>query len=319
MWGWISYDPELDLIFYGTANPGPWNPELRPGDNKWTSGTCSRAARTRARPCGPISTSPHDLYDHDGINEHLAARPADRRPAAQGARAPERNGHMYVFDRHERRSAVGQAVRASSTPATGVDLKTGRLQIRAGKEAVDRQGRARHLPGGAGRRRTGSRRPTHRAPGCCTFRTEPVQGRGGTRGELHRRHAVRRREREDVRRAGRQSRRVQGVGPGGRRKRSGRSRRTFRCGAARWSPPATSSSTARWTAGSRRSNARTGDAAVAVQDRLGNHRPADDVQGARRQAVRGGAVGRRRLGGRDRRRRPGSHAIRPRRSGSSTP
>src|SRR6185437_14411906 len=25
-WGWVSYDPELDLIYYGTANPGPWNP-----------------------------------------------------------------------------------------------------------------------------------------------------------------------------------------------------------------------------------------------------------------------------------------------------
>jgi alcohol dehydrogenase (cytochrome c) len=35
-WSWISYDPGLDLIYYGTANPGPWNPEQRPGDNKWT-------------------------------------------------------------------------------------------------------------------------------------------------------------------------------------------------------------------------------------------------------------------------------------------
>jgi len=36
MWGWISYDPEQNLIFYGTGNPGPWNPDQRPGDNKWT-------------------------------------------------------------------------------------------------------------------------------------------------------------------------------------------------------------------------------------------------------------------------------------------
>lgn len=34
VWGWVSYDPELDLIYYGTANPGPWNPDIRPGDNK---------------------------------------------------------------------------------------------------------------------------------------------------------------------------------------------------------------------------------------------------------------------------------------------
>jgi lanthanide-dependent methanol dehydrogenase len=35
-WSWISYDPQLDLFYYGTANPGPWNPDMRPGDNKWT-------------------------------------------------------------------------------------------------------------------------------------------------------------------------------------------------------------------------------------------------------------------------------------------
>ena len=33
-WGWYSYDPQLNLIYYGTANPGTWNPNQRPGDNK---------------------------------------------------------------------------------------------------------------------------------------------------------------------------------------------------------------------------------------------------------------------------------------------
>lgn len=46
VWGWISYDPELDLIYHGTANPGPWNPEQRPGDNKWTSGIFARKPDT---------------------------------------------------------------------------------------------------------------------------------------------------------------------------------------------------------------------------------------------------------------------------------
>src|SRR5581483_8630932 len=35
VWGWITYDPDLDLIYYGTANPGVWNPDMRPGDNLW--------------------------------------------------------------------------------------------------------------------------------------------------------------------------------------------------------------------------------------------------------------------------------------------
>jgi len=44
VWGFLSYDPQSNLIFYGTANPGPWNPSQRPGDNKWTSGVFARDA-----------------------------------------------------------------------------------------------------------------------------------------------------------------------------------------------------------------------------------------------------------------------------------
>jgi PQQ-dependent dehydrogenase (methanol/ethanol family) len=42
VWGWITYDPESNLVYYGTGNPGPWNPDQRPGDNKWTSGVFAR-------------------------------------------------------------------------------------------------------------------------------------------------------------------------------------------------------------------------------------------------------------------------------------
>ncbi|HWD35870.1 MAG TPA: PQQ-binding-like beta-propeller repeat protein, partial [Casimicrobiaceae bacterium] len=60
VWGFLSYDPALDLIYYGTANPGPWNPSQRPGDNKWTSGVFARDARTgQAR--WFYQMSPHDL------------------------------------------------------------------------------------------------------------------------------------------------------------------------------------------------------------------------------------------------------------------
>jgi lanthanide-dependent methanol dehydrogenase len=60
VWGWISYDSELDLIYYGTSNPGPWNPELRPGDNKWTAAIFARnptPARRDGRTSGAPTTS----------------------------------------------------------------------------------------------------------------------------------------------------------------------------------------------------------------------------------------------------------------------
>src|SRR6185503_11693457 len=46
VWGWISYDPQLNLVYYGTSNPGPWNHEQRPGDNKWTAGVFARDVDT---------------------------------------------------------------------------------------------------------------------------------------------------------------------------------------------------------------------------------------------------------------------------------
>src|SRR5262249_2051966 len=42
VWGWVSYDPDLNLVYYGVANPGPWNSSMRPGDNLWTAGIFAR-------------------------------------------------------------------------------------------------------------------------------------------------------------------------------------------------------------------------------------------------------------------------------------
>src|SRR5690349_854045 len=61
VWGWISYDPELNLIYYGTANPGPWNDEVRPGDNKWTAGIFARDPDS-GEAVWFYQYNPHDLY-----------------------------------------------------------------------------------------------------------------------------------------------------------------------------------------------------------------------------------------------------------------
>ncbi|MGN6549716.1 MAG: outer membrane protein assembly factor BamB family protein, partial [Pararhizobium sp.] len=69
-WGWISFDPDLNLIYYGTGNPGPWNADARPGDNKWTAGIFARDADSGSAKWF-YQWSPHDLADHDGINEQI--------------------------------------------------------------------------------------------------------------------------------------------------------------------------------------------------------------------------------------------------------
>jgi lanthanide-dependent methanol dehydrogenase len=124
VWGWISYDPTLDLIYYGTGNPGPWNAEQRPGDNKWTSGIFARDPDT-GEAVWAYQWSPHDLWDYDGINEQiLLDLPIGGRPRQVLVR-PERNGYIYVVDR-----ATGEVLSADPfahvTSTLGIDLKTGR-------------------------------------------------------------------------------------------------------------------------------------------------------------------------------------------------
>ena len=46
VWGWLSYDPALNLVYHGTSNPGPWNGSQRPGDNKWSAAIIARDADT---------------------------------------------------------------------------------------------------------------------------------------------------------------------------------------------------------------------------------------------------------------------------------
>ena len=124
VWGWISYDPELDLVYYGTGNPGPWNPGQRPGDNKWTAAIFARRPDT-GEAVWAYQWSPHDVHDYDGVNENLLLDlPIGGRVRKVLVR-PERNGYMYVMDR-----ATGQVLSADPfvhvTSSLGVDLRTGK-------------------------------------------------------------------------------------------------------------------------------------------------------------------------------------------------
>jgi len=132
VWGWISYDPASNLIFYGTANPGPWNPVQRPGDNKWTSGIFARDLESgQAR--WFYQMSPHDLHDYDGVNENILLDIGGGGGARKVLVHPDRNGYLYVLDR-----GTGEIVSANAyvhiTTSTGVDKQTGRLNYAPDKE-----------------------------------------------------------------------------------------------------------------------------------------------------------------------------------------
>jgi PQQ-dependent dehydrogenase (methanol/ethanol family) len=125
VWGWISYDPEADLIYHGTGNPGPWNPDQRPGDNKWTSGIFARRPDT-GEAVWFYQWAPHDLFDYDGINEQLLLDLPVNGQQRKTLVRPERTGYVYVLDR-----MTGEVLSANPfvhiTSTKGVDLKTGEL------------------------------------------------------------------------------------------------------------------------------------------------------------------------------------------------
>jgi hypothetical protein len=131
--------PELDLIYYGTGNPGPWNPSSGPAT---TSGppASSRAGRTPARRSGSTS-SPHDLHDYDGVNENVLLDLDMAGPAPQGAGA-SRPQRLRVCDRpRDRPGAVGHTLRHITTsvwrrPADRA-LATTRKETRMGEMTRD--------------------------------------------------------------------------------------------------------------------------------------------------------------------------------------
>jgi len=123
-WGWYSYDPELNLFYYGTGNPGSWNPDQRPGDNKYSMTIFARNPET-GKAAWAYQKTPHDAWDYDGINENVLAdikiNGQDRKVLVNF----DRNGFAYVLDRK-----TGELLKADPFVnvnwATSIDLKTGR-------------------------------------------------------------------------------------------------------------------------------------------------------------------------------------------------
>ena len=120
-----SYDPELDLVYWGTGNGGPWNAATRGGDSLYI---CSVLA---IRPStGEIvwhyQFSPGDPFDYDGVNELVHAElPIDGKNTKVLMQA-NRNGFFYVIDRTNGKLLSATQFAKKVNWASGIDMKTGR-------------------------------------------------------------------------------------------------------------------------------------------------------------------------------------------------
>jgi lanthanide-dependent methanol dehydrogenase len=134
VWGWLSYDPALNLIYYGTSNPGPWNVNQRKGDNKWTAAILARDADT-GEAVWAFQVTPHDMWDYDAVNENILVDLPIKGQMRKALVHFDRNGFAYTMDR-----ATGEVLLAEPfVPmnwSTGIDLATGRPNVVESKKTA---------------------------------------------------------------------------------------------------------------------------------------------------------------------------------------
>ncbi|MGH1419143.1 MAG: PQQ-dependent dehydrogenase, methanol/ethanol family [Hyphomicrobiaceae bacterium] len=132
-WHIGSYDPKLNLVYYGTSNPAPWTAAIRGNDSqkmgKYTNLHTSATVAINPED-GKIAWSyqstPHDAWDYDGVNELVFADMDVDGKSTPVVMKADRNGFFYVINRANGKLISAESFVPGMNWATGVDLKTGR-------------------------------------------------------------------------------------------------------------------------------------------------------------------------------------------------
>jgi alcohol dehydrogenase (cytochrome c) len=118
IWVTPSYDPALNLTYWGVGNPGPdWNSDQRPGDNLYTDSVVALDADTGALKWH-FQFTPNDTYDYDSVQVAVLADITWRGTPTKAMLWANRNGFFYVLDR-----ATGRFL--SGTPFVKVNWTSG--------------------------------------------------------------------------------------------------------------------------------------------------------------------------------------------------
>ncbi|MGA2815812.1 MAG: lanthanide-dependent methanol dehydrogenase XoxF5 [Xanthobacteraceae bacterium] len=120
-WGWMAFDPQLNLVYYGSGNPSTWNPTQRPGDNKWSMTIWARNP-DNGMAKWVYQMTPHDEWDYDGVNEMILT---DQQMGGRERKLLthfDRNGLGYTLDRDTGELLVAQKYDPKVNWTTGVDM-----------------------------------------------------------------------------------------------------------------------------------------------------------------------------------------------------
>ena len=122
-WGWYSYDPQLNLFYYSSGNPGTWNPDQRPGDNKWSMTIFARNP-DNGEVKWAYQMTPHDEWDYDGVNENVLVDLTIGGKPVKALVHFDRNGFGYTLDRTNGKVLVAEPFGPVNW-ASKIDLTTG--------------------------------------------------------------------------------------------------------------------------------------------------------------------------------------------------
>ncbi|MBP0590174.1 methanol/ethanol family PQQ-dependent dehydrogenase [Paraburkholderia sp. LEh10] len=144
-WGWYAWDPKLNLVYYGTGNPGTWNPTQRPGDNRWSMSIFARDLNT-GKAKWVYQMTPHDEWDYDGVNEMILSD-----IPMNGKKVPaivhfDRNGFGYTLNRETGELLVASKYDPAVNWADRVDLQSG-LPIRNAAYSTQKAGPDHNVKG----------------------------------------------------------------------------------------------------------------------------------------------------------------------------
>jgi len=120
-WGWYSYDPETNLMYYGSGNPSTWNPKQRPGDNRWSMAIWARDVDTGMTKW-VYQMTPHDEWDYDGVNEMILTDQTIGGTARKLLTHFDRNGLGYTLDRVTGELLVAEKYDPKVNWTSGVDM-----------------------------------------------------------------------------------------------------------------------------------------------------------------------------------------------------
>jgi alcohol dehydrogenase (cytochrome c) len=127
-WRSGSYDPELDLVYWGTGNAEPYDPRPREGrDSLYTSSVLAIRPKTGEIVCH-YQYTPNDVYDVDGTDEHVLVDLQINGQMRKAMIQSNKNGFMYVLDRTNCKLIAAHPYTKVNW-ASGIDLATGRPQV----------------------------------------------------------------------------------------------------------------------------------------------------------------------------------------------